>query len=240
MGRPLNTPYRRQIPNGTPDPVVVENMRAGYTSLHGAQAGAHPGHPRQWLGARPGDAAAGRTHPKKPWSGPAHSGFAAGRGGRDDMQALSPCSLVPMAWETAQAPAVSGGLRRQRCTSPQRGWYMMHGASMFCRWAPWLPACPGGAALAQIPVRHGARASYRLPSTAAPATGAVPNPAAPSATCRPPWAPRRARVSSSRATKPWSARRCWSWPPRPYSTATSWNRRKREALNTQTSTAVAR
>lgn len=33
VGKATNTPYWRCIPNGTPDPVVVENMRAGYTSL---------------------------------------------------------------------------------------------------------------------------------------------------------------------------------------------------------------
>ncbi|RYF67829.1 MAG: hypothetical protein EOO29_36235, partial [Comamonadaceae bacterium] len=33
IGKATNTPYWRCIPNGTPDPVVVENMRAGYNAL---------------------------------------------------------------------------------------------------------------------------------------------------------------------------------------------------------------
>ena len=61
---------------------------------------------------------------------------------------------------------------------------MMHGASMFCRWAPWLAGMAlHGAALAQIPPATAPVAtSTAAASTAAPATGAVPNPAAPSAT----------------------------------------------------------
>ena len=33
IGKATNTPYWRCIPNGTPDPVVVENMRAAYNGL---------------------------------------------------------------------------------------------------------------------------------------------------------------------------------------------------------------
>ena len=111
VGKATNTPYWRCIPNGTPDPVVVENMRAGYTSLS----------PELKLGliqvtlrkyGEPVQVTQQLDDPTRKALERVYTQRFASLGAVDVMtwQGFEPLFFgVPMAWETAQAPAVSGG-----------------------------------------------------------------------------------------------------------------------------------